>query len=244
VDNIDKCQILLFFATENSIKSNRCAFELEIARNNNISVIPCLNNKISWLKLNQLKDGKYVFKNREFDLSRLDLDRKIGISLGDSFANVIKDITKEIEKTLAPFEKIFQFVNEVTILNINLLQKQLDIIKDEIEDIINILLKSKKIIGTWTFDKNYFFNKNNILIKSKHREKQGNFDKYQVLLRSIGIDKELIFIVLVSIVIFFIWDNVIIVLFVFPLIQFPTQDPFLLTFVQIYIQNNVITRLG
>ena len=46
--------VILFFATENSLNSKPCNFELQLALNNQIPIIPILGPKIKWENLNQI----------------------------------------------------------------------------------------------------------------------------------------------------------------------------------------------
>ncbi len=46
--------ILLFFATQNSLISNPCKFELQLALDNQIPIIPILGPKLKWENLNQI----------------------------------------------------------------------------------------------------------------------------------------------------------------------------------------------
>lgn len=46
--------VILFFATENSLNSKPCKFELQLALNNQIPIIPILTPKLKWEDLNQI----------------------------------------------------------------------------------------------------------------------------------------------------------------------------------------------
>jgi hypothetical protein len=46
--------VLLFFATENSLHSKPCKFELQLALDNQIPIIPILGPKLKWENLNQI----------------------------------------------------------------------------------------------------------------------------------------------------------------------------------------------
>jgi hypothetical protein len=47
-------QIVIFFATEHSLKSKPCQFELQLALDNQIPIIPVLGPKLKWADLNQI----------------------------------------------------------------------------------------------------------------------------------------------------------------------------------------------
>ena len=51
---VPSSHVLLFFATENSLKSKPCKFELQLALNNQIPIIPILGPKLKWENLNQI----------------------------------------------------------------------------------------------------------------------------------------------------------------------------------------------
>ena len=58
---IPSCQMLLFIATENSIKSKCCAYELHIARENKIQIIPIVDNKLDWFRLDEMNEMIFNF---------------------------------------------------------------------------------------------------------------------------------------------------------------------------------------
>ncbi|MFX0093662.1 MAG: TIR domain-containing protein [Candidatus Hodarchaeota archaeon] len=53
--NVPKCQILLFFATPTSLKSEPCKLELQLAIDNDIQIIPILESKLQWPNLDKIE---------------------------------------------------------------------------------------------------------------------------------------------------------------------------------------------
>ena len=53
-ENVPKCQLLLFVATEGSLNSKDCQTELEIARNNNLEIVPIKDPNLGWDELTEL----------------------------------------------------------------------------------------------------------------------------------------------------------------------------------------------
>ncbi|MBD3350782.1 MAG: leucine-rich repeat protein [Candidatus Lokiarchaeota archaeon] len=68
--NVPKSNLLIFIATKESITSKDCQFELKLARNNNIEVIPILGKGLKWSDLNELglsRELGFEFSEDNFD---------------------------------------------------------------------------------------------------------------------------------------------------------------------------------
>jgi len=74
-ENVPKCQVLLFIATDGSINSNDCQTELELARNNKLMIVPIKGSKIEWE-----------------DLAKLDLNRVLGFPFSTEDFNGLCDL--------------------------------------------------------------------------------------------------------------------------------------------------------
>ncbi|MFX0061900.1 MAG: leucine-rich repeat domain-containing protein, partial [Candidatus Hermodarchaeota archaeon] len=53
--NVPICQVLLFFATKNSLKSEPCRLELQLAIDNSLQIIPILHSDLDWSDLDEIE---------------------------------------------------------------------------------------------------------------------------------------------------------------------------------------------
>jgi Leucine-rich repeat (LRR) protein len=81
--NVPKSQILIFFATKNSLNSKPCNLELQLALNNNLQIIPILGNNLNWSDLDSIE--LYDNSGDKFYLSNMK---------GLKFSNNISEFTK------------------------------------------------------------------------------------------------------------------------------------------------------
>lgn len=69
-ENVPKCQLLLFIATDGSINSKDCQTELEIAKNNKLKIVPIKGSKIGWKELAKLDLNRvygFPFSTEDFN---------------------------------------------------------------------------------------------------------------------------------------------------------------------------------
>jgi hypothetical protein len=67
---VPRCQLLIFFSTENSIDSSDCITELTLARKNNLLIIPILGVGLDWETLKKLEINRElgsVYDPMEFE---------------------------------------------------------------------------------------------------------------------------------------------------------------------------------
>jgi hypothetical protein len=67
---VPRCQLLIFFSTENSLDSNDCITELNLARKNNLLIVPILGVGLNWESLRKLdmnRDLGSVYDPMEFE---------------------------------------------------------------------------------------------------------------------------------------------------------------------------------
>ncbi|MFX1296209.1 MAG: leucine-rich repeat domain-containing protein, partial [Promethearchaeota archaeon] len=89
--NVPLCQILLFFATENSLKSKPCKLELQLAIDNSLQIIPILYGNLNWEDLNKIE--LYDKLGNIFNLSNVK-----GLPYLDDFQKFSNDIYEYICK--------------------------------------------------------------------------------------------------------------------------------------------------
>jgi hypothetical protein len=68
---IPRCQLLIFFTTENSMNSNDCIHELNLARTNKLQIIPILGVGLKWEDLKDLNIDREFgseFNPMEFEI--------------------------------------------------------------------------------------------------------------------------------------------------------------------------------
>jgi len=189
-NKIPLCQTFLFIATKNSMISRQCAYELHIAQEDDIAIIPVVDNKIEWEELDQMNDMKFVFRNRNIDLSGLDLSRKIGVNYRSDYIIVAEELLREIGKFTISLEMVLQKLYESSISNISILEKQLNINVREIEKIIRILMKIKKINGAWTEDKNNFLTKKGVRRQLISTKRQTKFKNDEQVIKAAGFHED------------------------------------------------------
>jgi hypothetical protein len=189
-NKIPLCQTLLFIATKSSMISRQCAYELHIAQEDDIAIIPVVDNKIEWEELDQMNDIKFTFQNRNIDLSGLDLSRKIGVNYRSDYIIVAEELLREIGKFTISLEMVLQKLYESSISNISILEKQLNINVREIEKNIRILMKIKKINGVWTEDKNNFLTKKGVRRQLISTKRQTKFKNDEQVIKAAGFHED------------------------------------------------------
>ena len=88
-ENIPKCHILLFLASENSVKSEACLYELELAWKNNLGIIQIKNETLTWQDLDL----------RESNVKEIKLHTKVGLEYNSSgFDNFCNNLYQNMQK--------------------------------------------------------------------------------------------------------------------------------------------------
>lgn len=187
---IPLCQTLLFIATKSSIISRQRAYELHIAKENDMQIIPVIDSNIEWEKLDQMNDMNFTFRNRNIDLSGLDLSRKMGVNFRSDYVILTEDLIREVGKFVISLEKVLQKLYEYSNSNIYILERQLNINAAEIEKIIKILVKIKKIKGVWTEDKKNFLTKKEVKHRLGDFKKKNKIKNDNQLIKAAGIHDE------------------------------------------------------
>ena len=84
---VPRCQLLIYFSTENSLESVDCLNEIRLARNNNIQIRPILGVNLQWE-----------------DLKKLNVDRDLGQEFTPmqfkEFCNKLYEYTKQIKEDI------------------------------------------------------------------------------------------------------------------------------------------------
>jgi len=84
---VPRCQLLIFFSTENSLESVDCLNEIRLARKNNIQIRPILGVNLRW------EDLKKLNVNR-------DLGQEFTPTLFKEFCNELYEYTKQIKEDI------------------------------------------------------------------------------------------------------------------------------------------------
>lgn len=77
---VPRCQLLIFFSSDNSLKSRDCMNELKLARKYNIQITPILGTNLRWEDLEGLNINRelgMVYDPAEFDKFRKDLNNYV-----------------------------------------------------------------------------------------------------------------------------------------------------------------------
>ncbi len=134
---IPKCQILLFIATENSLISKDCTRELQIARKNELSIIPIKGKNLDWS-----------------DLSPINLERQFGFEYDKEIFNEFKkNLFTYISKFKEDLDKLLKLLNKSSISFIDTIKSELNLSSEQIRGLTNTLIQLNKIQGAW--GKNY-----------------------------------------------------------------------------------------
>jgi len=88
---VPRCQLLIFFSTENSLNSEDCINELKIARKLNIQITPVLGVNLRWEDLEKLNVNREL--GQEFDPLEFD---KFKNNIYDYIIKFVQDLEKEI----------------------------------------------------------------------------------------------------------------------------------------------------
>lgn len=159
-ENIPKCQLLLFIATKKSVyDSQDCAYELDLARNVGVQILPIKGRDVSWDDLNTIDLGRELgteFESEKFNNFFIKLfnfikDYKTNVNLFDKEALQVK---KAIYKTVSHGKKNPNQLNKVIgmirlrkSVNIERASQLLEIPKEEFEEIIFGLVGEEKVVG-------------------------------------------------------------------------------------------------
>ncbi|NVM53597.1 MAG: TIR domain-containing protein [Candidatus Helarchaeota archaeon] len=147
-------QIMIFIATENSLKSKDCAKELRLARKNNLFVVPLKDIKLPWEKLSKLK-----------------LSRELGFNynLADH-SKAFEDVSTYIDKFKADLDKLYVELRKSKTVSIQMLERSLDLSENQIRKLINTLERNNQVKGAWSIDNHYYISENEV----NHRVKSIN----------------------------------------------------------------------
>ncbi len=92
-ENIPKCQLLLFLATNQSVfKSHDCKYEIKIANQHSVEILPLKSNELSW------NDLEHLNLNREFG-------KEFNLDKFDEFCFELYEYIKEFKRKINLFEK-------------------------------------------------------------------------------------------------------------------------------------------
>jgi Leucine-rich repeat (LRR) protein len=141
-EKVPQCELLLFIGTQKSILSRDCTFEILIARQNDIPIIPIKGIDTSWK-----------------DLAKIGLSRELGFEFEkDNFENLCERLVtyiydykrkRDLSHTRQEREKFEKVTSEIiNLIKINLKYKKY---KDAIEEIETLKQKCKS--GDITFNK-------------------------------------------------------------------------------------------
>ncbi|MFX1257396.1 MAG: tetratricopeptide repeat protein [Promethearchaeota archaeon] len=102
-ENVPKCHLLVFIATENSIVSEACQYELFLANKYDIEILPIKGTDISWKHLSQIE---LIDRNKDFqgvlDLSaskeKLEINENNFDEVCEKLSNYIKTHETELKR--------------------------------------------------------------------------------------------------------------------------------------------------
>ncbi len=123
--NVPNCQVLLFFATENSLESQPCRLELQLAIDNGLQIIPILGPKLDWSALNKIElsdESGYKFQ----------LSNVKGLPYSDNFNRFSKDL----------YDFIYKLKRSIDLFDKELIQ--VDQFHLEFAEIINSYIKTQE----------------------------------------------------------------------------------------------------
>lgn len=136
-ENVPKCQLLLFIATDASINSKDCQTELELARNNNLRIVPIKGQKLGWN-----------------ELAKLDLNRVLGFPFSTDNFNGLCDM---LYNYFWEYKRVVDFFRRDSIEVNTELDKMKNTILDHIEseNFKSYIQKNFKIISEQFGDLEY-----------------------------------------------------------------------------------------
>jgi Leucine-rich repeat (LRR) protein len=125
-ENVPKSQLLIFIATENSLTSEACMYELFLAKKFGIDILPVKGSSISWEDLSKIDLSKYNWgfldlsnptNKFEYDCENFeDICQKLSsfIKLNENSIKKTVDLSEELNKIQKSFLDLFistKFVN-------------------------------------------------------------------------------------------------------------------------------------
>jgi len=109
-ENVPKSQILIFLATQNSLDSSACRFELSLAKKYNIRIFPIKGDDIKWKDLKKINLQEYKQSNINLmDYEGLEYDLK---DTEEFYSQVFAYIEK-YEETLKDFKRDQDYSNKI-----------------------------------------------------------------------------------------------------------------------------------
>ena len=173
-NTLDNSQIMLFIASDNSMKSEKNIKELEFARKNNIFIVPIKSESIDWP-----------------DMAKLQLDRELGVEYkSDNYEGFIEDVKKFINNYQMDFTKLRDALNKNKISFTNLIEREYDLSPEQIVKLAHHLQKGNDIQGAWLKDKKQFLNLKEIKKRFKKMNKFLKTDDIEKLIDKSGIDMD------------------------------------------------------
>jgi len=102
-ENVLKSHLLLFIATNNSIVSEACQYELSLAKRYGVEILPIKGNDINWRDLNHIDLNEY--KQGYLDLSKPKEKVEFNSENFDNFFDILHEYIKKNEPKLKFYKK-------------------------------------------------------------------------------------------------------------------------------------------
>ncbi len=166
-------QILVFIATQQSVKSKDCQNELKLAKDAGLDIIPVKGNDISW-----------------DDLNKIGLDRQKGIPFSDYEQDIklfYNDLYYYVNKFKQELDIISVVLKKSRVSELNLIQIETNLSPEKIWRYSRTLIQMKKLNGVWTKDKTEFIREDEIINRIKILQNYGKLKDVTQIAKSLGI---------------------------------------------------------
>ncbi len=138
-ETVPLSQVLIFIATENSLKSKDCAKELRLAKKNNLFIIPLKDRNLDWENLK---------------IGRTKLSREFGFTYNPKKASrTFKEISAYISKFKEALDELYVETRKSKEISFQKLEATLDLSEDQIRKLVDTLDKLHRIKGAWNKNK-------------------------------------------------------------------------------------------
>jgi GR25 family glycosyltransferase involved in LPS biosynthesis len=160
------CQIFLFIASDSSLNSKGCAYELYNAKSHDVSIIPILGTNIEFEQLKSFNNKEYSFGKMHFQLENLDLHKRFGVKAPQDATGSI-----DVEQLKLVINKEFEFdldkvrveFKKSAITNVITVERNIEVNRNDIYLAVRYLVQLGYLEGAWDSDKTQFIVKKEVL---------------------------------------------------------------------------------
>ncbi len=165
-ESIPLTHIFLFFASNNSINSHDCQHEIELARKNDLIIIPIKAKELNWGELSKIKMAREL----GFDFEE------------DHFEQFMEKVVSYINKFKLDLDNLLVKLKTFGSDNIDKIEEFMNLSENQIDKYTKILIKMDKIEGAWTENNKAFLDNKGIIKRIK--------DDFPKIVNAIGIKAE------------------------------------------------------